>query len=188
MNPSVVFQPTFLYESLWDLGVVALVILVDRKHRLRRGKLFPLYIGGYFLGRAWVEELRSDEAAKVFGVRWNFILAIAMVIVSIIWILWRGALRPAGDPGDVVPLSERFDPNRPESVDAGDAGDANAGDANAGDPGDAEVAEDGVGEPGPGVDSPRAEVATADGDEGEVDDGVDPDEGARSAEVPEGGP
>jgi prolipoprotein diacylglyceryl transferase len=162
LDPSLVFHPTFLYESLWDLGVVALVLLVDRKHRLRKGKLFPLYIGGYFLGRSWVEELRSDEAARVFGVRWNFILAIAMVIVSITWLLWRGPFRPAGDPGDVVAPSERFGS-------------------------EAEADEDGVGEPGPGRDSPRAEVTTADGDEGEVDGGVDPDEGARSAEVTEGG-
>jgi prolipoprotein diacylglyceryl transferase len=160
MDKNVVFQPTFLYESLWDLGVVAVVLLVDRKHRLRRGKLFPLYVGLYFLGRAWVEELRSDEAAKVFGVRWNFILAIVMVVVSVIWILWRGAFRPPGDPGDVVPLSERFD---------------------------AESGDDGVAEGGPGVEGPGSEAAAADGDQGDVEGGVDPEEGARAAEVTEGG-
>jgi len=155
LDPHIVFQPTFLYESLWDLGVVAVILLVDRKHRLRKGKLFPLYIGLYFLGRAWVEELRSDEAAKVFGVRWNFILAIIMVVVAIIWIFWRGAFRPPGDPGDLVGPSDPTD--------------------------------DSVAEPGPGVDSPGTEVTPADGDEGEVKDGVDPEEGARPAEVPKGG-
>ena len=55
------FHPTFLYEALWNLALVGLLIWLDRKRVLRPGRLFALYIGGYSLGRLWVEALRSDN-------------------------------------------------------------------------------------------------------------------------------
>ena len=102
--PGRTYHPTFLYESLWNLGVVAVLIAVDRTGKLKRGKLFPLYVGSYFLGRMWVEELRIDAAAQVGGLRWNFVFAIIMVVVSAVWFFWRGPLRGDGDPDDDLPL------------------------------------------------------------------------------------
>jgi phosphatidylglycerol:prolipoprotein diacylglycerol transferase len=56
------FHPTFLYESLWDLGVFLLLFFVLRK-RLDRapGALFLAYLGLYSIGRFWVEGLRTDS-------------------------------------------------------------------------------------------------------------------------------
>ena len=56
------FHPTFLYESLWDLGVYGLLVLVFRR-RLERaaGALFLVYVGLYSAGRFWVEGLRTDS-------------------------------------------------------------------------------------------------------------------------------
>jgi phosphatidylglycerol:prolipoprotein diacylglycerol transferase len=56
------FHPTFLYESLWDLGVFGLLVLVFRK-RLEPspGALFLVYLGLYSAGRFWVEGLRTDS-------------------------------------------------------------------------------------------------------------------------------
>lgn len=56
------FHPTFLYESLWDLAVFGLLVLVFRR-RLERspGTLFLVYLGLYSAGRFWVEGLRTDS-------------------------------------------------------------------------------------------------------------------------------
>ncbi len=56
------FHPTFLYESLWDLGVFAiLVVLLRRRLERAPGALFLAYLGLYSLGRLWVEGLRLDS-------------------------------------------------------------------------------------------------------------------------------
>lgn len=52
-------HPTFLYESLWNLGLLLLMILY-RKHKKFQGEMWLLYLGGYGLGRAWIEGIRTD--------------------------------------------------------------------------------------------------------------------------------
>ena len=83
------FHPTFLYEAIWNLGVVALVILVDRRFKLGHGRAFFLYVAGYTLGRAWIENLRIDTVNHFLGLRLNvwtaiilFFLAVAAFIIS----------------------------------------------------------------------------------------------------------
>lgn len=53
-------HPTFLYESLWNV-VVLLIILAVTKHRQYDGQLFMIYLLGYGLGRVWIEGLRTDQ-------------------------------------------------------------------------------------------------------------------------------
>ena len=53
-------HPTFLYESLWNLGILALMLLY-RKHKKFDGEIALLYLGGYGLGRAWIEGIRADQ-------------------------------------------------------------------------------------------------------------------------------
>ena len=60
------FHPTFLYESLWDLMVFALLITLfirslQGKPRLKIGTLFLTYLAAYSLGRLWIEGLRTDS-------------------------------------------------------------------------------------------------------------------------------
>jgi prolipoprotein diacylglyceryl transferase len=75
------FHPAFLYESLWNLALAALIVFVAERHlHLRPGRLFALYVGGYGLGRLWVEALRIDHANRIAGLRineWFSLLAIA---------------------------------------------------------------------------------------------------------------
>jgi prolipoprotein diacylglyceryl transferase len=81
------FQPTFLYESLWNLAVVAVVLLVERRRCLRPGRLFAVYIAGYAAGRFIVERLRIDFAHTIAGLRvneWISILAFAVAIGFIV--------------------------------------------------------------------------------------------------------
>lgn len=53
-------HPTFLYESLWNLLILGLLLLY-RKHKKFQGEVMLLYLGGYGLGRCWIEGLRTDQ-------------------------------------------------------------------------------------------------------------------------------
>lgn len=57
------FHPTFLYESLWNVGVLVALLLVERRFRrqLLTGDIFLLYGIFYSLGRLWIEGLRTDS-------------------------------------------------------------------------------------------------------------------------------
>lgn len=61
------YHPTFLYESLWDLGVAGLLIWAERRYRLGRGRLFALYVAAYTAGRAWIEALFFDPGQPHSG-------------------------------------------------------------------------------------------------------------------------
>ncbi|MBD5476802.1 MAG: prolipoprotein diacylglyceryl transferase [Lachnospiraceae bacterium] len=52
-------HPTFLYESLWNLALL-LIMLAYRQHKKFQGEMWLLYLGGYGLGRAWIEGIRTD--------------------------------------------------------------------------------------------------------------------------------
>lgn len=75
-------HPTFLYESLWNVGVLIL-LLWKIKRRKFDGEIFLLYLLGYGLGRAWIEGLRTDQLLLP-GIGWpvSQVLAILLVIVS----------------------------------------------------------------------------------------------------------
>lgn len=53
-------HPTFLYESLWNLVVLILIIVLAKKKKFD-GEMFVLYLAGYGLGRIWIEGLRTDQ-------------------------------------------------------------------------------------------------------------------------------
>jgi prolipoprotein diacylglyceryl transferase len=107
---SATFHPTFAYESVWNLGLMGLLLWVDKRWRLRPGRLFLLYIAGYFTGRLWVESLRSDTANTILGLRvntWTSLLAIGTVLV----IFAVGGLRSRpGDNHEPYADGHRFDP------------------------------------------------------------------------------
>ena len=84
------FQPTFLYEVVWDALVCVVLLWADRRFKnLGHGRLFALYVMGYTLGRGWIEHLRSDYAHHFFGLRLNdwaaiicFLGALAYFLIS----------------------------------------------------------------------------------------------------------
>jgi prolipoprotein diacylglyceryl transferase len=65
------FHPTFLYESLWNLALCGVLLWIDRRHRLRPGRLFVVYVAGYTFARFFIERLRIDDANKILGLRVN---------------------------------------------------------------------------------------------------------------------
>jgi prolipoprotein diacylglyceryl transferase len=65
------YQPTFLYESIWDVGVALVVVWLDRRKHYTKGRAFALYVMLYTAGRGWIESLRIDDAHKFLGLRLN---------------------------------------------------------------------------------------------------------------------
>lgn len=83
------YQPTFLYESLWDIGVAFLVIWAGRRLTLDRGRTFALYVATYTLGRAWVEALRVDHANHILGLRLNDWTSVLAFLAAASYLLLR---------------------------------------------------------------------------------------------------
>jgi len=95
------FHPTFLYESLWNLLVVALVLWADRRWNLTRGRLFALYVAGYTVGRFWIEALRIDDAHHVLGLRLNDWTSIVVFLVAAAFLLLRKSAPEAEPSGEL---------------------------------------------------------------------------------------
>jgi prolipoprotein diacylglyceryltransferase len=83
------YHPTFLYESLWDLGVAGVVLWADRRWRLGHGRAFALYLALYAVGRTWIEALRIDDAARFFGLRLNDYVAVAVFVGAMTYFVVR---------------------------------------------------------------------------------------------------
>jgi prolipoprotein diacylglyceryl transferase len=80
------FQPTFLYEILWDLALAAALVWLERRRPIRPPGLFALYVAGYGAFRAIVELfLRVDPANELFGLRINLFVSVALLIGGLVW-------------------------------------------------------------------------------------------------------
>jgi prolipoprotein diacylglyceryltransferase len=92
--PGSTFQPTFLYELLWDLAVLAVLLVFVRRtaNRARPGTVFALYALLYSLGRLWIETIRIDHTDIVLGRRVEVWVAAVVAIVAgaAFAHLWRG--------------------------------------------------------------------------------------------------
>ena len=77
-------SPTFLYESMWNLGILIIMLLYLR-HKKFDGEIILLYLGGYGLGRSWIESLRTDQLIMhTTGLPVSQMLAICLVIFAIV--------------------------------------------------------------------------------------------------------
>ena len=85
-------HPTFLYESLWNLALLC-IMLVYRKHKKFEGEQWLLYLGGYGLGRAWIEGIRTDTLfIPHTTVAVSQVLAAALFVTALaadIYVRWR---------------------------------------------------------------------------------------------------
>lgn len=82
-------HPAFLYESLWNLGVLIL-ILIFRKHKKFNGEIFLWYIGSYAVGRAWIEGLRTDQLIlHILNLPVSQLLSINIVIAVAGFIVYK---------------------------------------------------------------------------------------------------
>ena len=81
-------SPTFLYESVWCL-LVLILLLVYTRHKKFNGEVFLIYLAGYGAGRFWIESLRTDQLLLPgTAIPVSQLLAGVLVIVSGLWIIW----------------------------------------------------------------------------------------------------
>ena len=82
------FHPVFLYESLWSLLGVALLLLVLRRGRVKPPGVFCLYVAWYTFGRFFFELIRTDEAHELLGLRlnaWVSALVFTLALLAFAW-------------------------------------------------------------------------------------------------------
>ena len=92
-------HPTFLYESLWNLAVLR-VMLLYWKHKKFEGEIALLYLGGYGLGRAWIEGIRTDQLfIPGTTVPVSQVLAIVLFVGALVCDLVVRRRRRAADKG-----------------------------------------------------------------------------------------
>jgi prolipoprotein diacylglyceryl transferase len=92
------FQPTFLYEIIWNLGLAGFLVWLGHHRRIKPPGLFALYVAGYSAFRVFEENLRIDYSVHVLGMRLNFWIALALMLAGLGWFAWvqrRGTVAPS---------------------------------------------------------------------------------------------
>jgi prolipoprotein diacylglyceryl transferase len=101
------FQPTFLYESLFCVFALAVLLAVERRYRLRRGQCFALYIVLYTFGRFFFENMRIDNAHHIAGLRVNAWVALFLFLFGIGYFLWLGRHQIGAADSDAAAAAAR---------------------------------------------------------------------------------
>ena len=123
------FQPTFLYELIWDLLLAAALVWLGHHRNIRGWGLFALYVAGYSAFRIFEESVRIDSSEHFLGLRLNFYVAIIGTVAGLVWFYFiqrRGSAEPpAGD----APASDAAEDaaGAPDDADASPAGLSPAG-------------------------------------------------------------
>jgi prolipoprotein diacylglyceryl transferase len=105
------FHPTFLYEFIWDIVGVVVLLLVDRYFRIRRPGLFALYVSWYCFGRFFEELLRIDPAHEYLGLRLNAYVSIVVFVISTGFFIWWQFIRK--ESGSDRPRAKKIIPEGP---------------------------------------------------------------------------
>ena len=77
-------HPTFLYEGLWNLGLLILMLLWTG-HKKFEGEITLLYFFGYGIGRAWIEYIRTDQL-YITGTKIpvSIVVSVIMIVFSVL--------------------------------------------------------------------------------------------------------
>lgn len=86
----VYYQPTFLYESFFNLiGLLIILLLRHRKHLFKQGEIFMLYLAWYSVVRFFVEGMRTDSLYFLGSIRVSQMLSVILLIVVIVLFIYR---------------------------------------------------------------------------------------------------
>lgn len=99
------FQPTFLYEIIWNLLLATGLVLLGKRRNIKPPGLFALYVAGYSLARIGEEQLRIDPSHHILGFRLNFFVASILFVAGIAWFVaiqrgWSWPRRGGRTPSD----------------------------------------------------------------------------------------
>jgi prolipoprotein diacylglyceryl transferase len=107
------FHPIFLYEFLFNLLGVAVLLLVERLVRIHPPGLFALYVVWYTGGRMLEEPLRIAPSHELLGQRLNFWVAAVLFVLSIAFFIWWQFFRKHPGPGPSVLAGDAAPPGGP---------------------------------------------------------------------------
>ena len=111
------FHPTFLYESIYLVILLGILLAAERRFRFRKGQAFALYLAMYTFGRTFLELLRIDEGPQnVFGVRVNALVSALICVVSVAWLVWLGRHGRTYDPPTESAMSDSRQVNPPSAI------------------------------------------------------------------------
>jgi prolipoprotein diacylglyceryl transferase len=119
------FQPSFLYELIFDLALAAVLVWLGRRWPIKPPGLFALYVAGYSGYRIFEETIRIDSSAYFLGLRLNFFIAIAVTVAGLAWFAFTQRPSAVQVPATDQGTSERVrvSPDRPHAGGAGSPGD-----------------------------------------------------------------
>lgn len=82
-------HPTFLYESAWNICVLAVILLFTRRRKYD-GQLFLIYLLGYGAGRVWIEGLRTDQLLfPGTKIAVSQVLSGILAVTAVIVLVWK---------------------------------------------------------------------------------------------------
>ncbi|MCI0155654.1 prolipoprotein diacylglyceryl transferase [Leifsonia shinshuensis] len=106
------FQPLFLYEIIWNVIGVFVIILLERRFRLQWGKTLAVYLIWYGVGRSYLESIRIDPSEFTFlGIPSNVWAAFAAVVLGIVIFIVQSRRHPGLEPGVYHPGREWVRPD-----------------------------------------------------------------------------
>ncbi len=90
------YQPTFLYESFFNLiGLILILVLRHRKHLFKQGEIFMLYLAWYSVVRFFVEGMRTDSLYLWGSIRVSQLLSLILLVIVIgLFIYRRKVVKP----------------------------------------------------------------------------------------------
>lgn len=94
------FQPTFLYELIFDLALAAALVWLGHHRGIRPPGLFALYVTGYSAFRIFEETLRIDSSEHFLGLRLNFYIATTLAIIGIVWFIMSQRRKDNASPAE----------------------------------------------------------------------------------------
>lgn len=105
------FHPTFLYEIIWNLIGIAVILFLERRVTLRWGRAFAVYLIWYGLGRSFFEAIRVDPSEMFFGIRTNLWAAFLAIAIGIAILLVQHYRHPGVEPSPYRPGREWVEPD-----------------------------------------------------------------------------
>ncbi|MGO4534265.1 prolipoprotein diacylglyceryl transferase [Leifsonia sp. 2MCAF36] len=124
------FQPLFLYEIIWNLIGVALLVFLGRKFTLQWGRLFALYLVWYGVGRSYLESIRIDPSEFSFlGIPSNVWAAFVAIVLGLIIFSVQTSRHPGLEPSPYRPGREWVGPDAEVDSDDTDLEDEDTADA-----------------------------------------------------------
>jgi prolipoprotein diacylglyceryl transferase len=123
------FQPLFLYEIIWNVIGIVVLLWIERRFRLRWGKLFAVYLIWYGLGRSYLESIRIDPSEYSFlGIPFNVWAAFAAVVLGVVIFIVQTRRHPGLEPSVYRPGREWHKPDAEVDSDDTDSDDEDQGD------------------------------------------------------------